>query len=166
MELNLPKNRKLIDPKTGRFVKGTETWNKGVKGLKNTSSTKFKKGELPWNTQPLYTIRIGKKKCGWNCKEIKIAHKKWIGYHRFLWELHYGPIPPKHIVTFKNGDSMDYSIENLECISKSENVKRNHNRKKASVTMKQLWRRERTRFNLDMPPLTRIGENLYKHEMI
>ena len=44
--------------------------------------------------------------------------------HQWVWEKHYGPIPPKHVVRFVNGDKRDARIGNLELMSLSEWNKR------------------------------------------
>jgi hypothetical protein len=49
----------------------------------------------------------------------------WPLYSRWLWEQHHGPIPPKHIVTFKDGDRAHCVIENLELLSMADNARRN-----------------------------------------
>ena len=39
--------------------------------------------------------------------------------HRVVWEQHHGPIPPKHVVRFKDGNTMNWDISNLEMISQT-----------------------------------------------
>ncbi len=51
--------------------------------------------------------------------------KVWPLYQRYVWEQHNGPIPPKHLVVFKDGNRQNCAIENLECISMAENARRN-----------------------------------------
>jgi hypothetical protein len=46
-------------------------------------------------------------------------------YQRHVWEQHKGPIPPKHVVAFKNGDRSNCAIENLELLSMAQNARRN-----------------------------------------
>jgi len=45
--------------------------------------------------------------------------------HHYVWEKHRGPIPPKHVITFKDGNRANCTIENLECISMADNARRN-----------------------------------------
>lgn len=51
--------------------------------------------------------------------------KAWPLLNRHTWEQHHGPIPPKHIVAFKDGDRSNCAIENLELISMADNARRN-----------------------------------------
>lgn len=43
---------------------------------------------------------------------------------RRIWIEHHGPIPEGHTIVPRNGDKTDYRIENLECLSKGETVRR------------------------------------------
>jgi hypothetical protein len=49
----------------------------------------------------------------------------WPLLNRHVWEQHHGPIPPKHIVSFKDRDRSNCAIENLELISMADNARRN-----------------------------------------
>ena len=40
--------------------------------------------------------------------------------HRIIWELHYGPIPPKHEIHHVDGDRLNNELANLQCVSLSE----------------------------------------------
>lgn len=51
--------------------------------------------------------------------------KVWPLYGRYVWEQHNGPIPPKHVVLFKDGDRSRCVIENLELLSMADNARRN-----------------------------------------
>jgi hypothetical protein len=109
-----------------RFCKGSMSWNKGKKGL-NLSGGKgqFKKGNLPHNTLEDYAIRPRKYKTGRVYYYIRVAVGKWELYHRWLWMQEYGEIPKGHIIVFKDMDSMNCVLDNLELITKAENMKRN-----------------------------------------
>jgi hypothetical protein len=56
---------------------------------------------------------------------VKIGKGKWKLKHQYIWEISNGDIPPGYIVIFKNGNSKDFNIENLEMISKQDNMRRN-----------------------------------------
>jgi hypothetical protein len=49
----------------------------------------------------------------------------WPLLHRKVWADRHGPIPPKHIVTFKDRNRSNCSIENLELITMAQNADRN-----------------------------------------
>jgi hypothetical protein len=51
--------------------------------------------------------------------------KVWPMYNRYVWEQHHGPIPPKHVVIFKDRKRENCAIENLELISMADNARRN-----------------------------------------
>jgi len=114
--------------KTHQFKKGQTAWNKGMKGLQlGGEKGWFKKGNIPPNTKPegdgAITIRKNK---GIAYKYIRIALGKWRQLHTHTWEQANGRhIPEGHIVVFKDGDTMNCALENLEMISYEENMQRN-----------------------------------------
>lgn len=110
--------------KAHRFKKGQKSWNAGKKGLHFPGSEKghFKKGQLPSGT--LYdgaiTVRLYKTGHRGNkrpYKFIRIAKARWREYHLHVWEQHHGPIPKGMRVCFKDGDSMNCDIANLELLT-------------------------------------------------
>ena len=44
-------------------------------------------------------------------------------FHRLIWEHFKGEIPKKHVIHHKDGNRLNNSIENLECMSQSEHVR-------------------------------------------
>ena len=95
--------------------------------------TMFKKGQLPKNTFPndgVITIRHvhpdsnNTKSYKW----IRISLGKWKLLHKHIWEHINGPVPKNHCLWFKDGNSMNCVIENLELITRAENARRNHNK--------------------------------------
>lgn len=111
--------------KAFRFKKGDKPWNFGTKGLTGANKTSFKKGNIPHNTRSDGEISIRPDKSGRNYKYIRVCLGKWELYHRYLWEQNNGKIPKGYIVAFKDGDSMNCVIENLELISREQNMARN-----------------------------------------
>ena len=138
----------FIKPKSwAYFKKGHESWNKGKKFVAGgrSNETQFKDGHLPHNTKHDYAISLRKDKSGWTYKYIRLALGKWIPLHRHVWKTVKGEIPPGMIIIFKNSDTMDCRIENLEMISRAENARRNENREKAGKAMKFHWELCRTK---------------------
>jgi hypothetical protein len=117
-----------------RFQPGITPANKGKKqtefmsqeGIERSKSTRFRAGQLPPNTKEDNAISIrSKASTKEKYKFIRISAQNWKLFHRHLWEEANGQIPANHLVVFKNGDTMDCRLENLEVISKAENATRN-----------------------------------------
>lgn len=114
----LCKRNKWKTGRTGCFEKGSVPPNKGTKGLTGANRTSFKKGQSPWNKEPIGYERIDKKD---GYIHIKIAEPNIFALkHRHIWEKHFGPVPDKHVIAFKNQDKSDCRIENLILMKKSE----------------------------------------------
>lgn len=120
-----------------RFKPGCTPTNKGKKqseymteeGIRISSATRYKKGNKPHNTKEGTGIIITKTDSkGLKYKVIKIADAHWQFLHRHIYEKEFGPIPKDKILVFKNGNQMDCRIENLELITRAENLERNSDR--------------------------------------
>ncbi len=125
-----------------RFPKGHVPANKGLRRpgyhAGRMKETQFQKGcrsgIAARNWQPIGTImpdadgyqRIKVREAQHGKKATGFGNTKvWPLLNRYLWEQHKGPIPPKHIVIFKDGDRSHCEIENLDLISMAENARRN-----------------------------------------
>ena len=115
-----------------RFQKGHTTWNAGMKGwqAEGCQATQFKAGQVNGMAaqllQPVGAERITKD----GIRQRKIREdgppqKRWRAYHAILWEEHHGPIPAGHIVVFRDRDMTRIEIDNLELITRAENMRRN-----------------------------------------
>ena len=108
----------------GQFEKGLNPWNKGVKGFNPSPETQFKSGES----------HLGENHPSWK-GGVQIVHNDcihlWAGNGvrlrrpRKIYEDNFGPIPPGYVVIHKDGNRYNDSPENLEAISRAENLKRN-----------------------------------------
>lgn len=111
-----------------QFKAGNSSWNKGIKGLQlGGEKGWFKKGNVPPNTHPegdgAVSIRYTK---GIPYKYIRVELGKWRQLHTHTWEQANGAKLPKgHIVVFKDGDTMNCALDNLEMISCKDNMLRN-----------------------------------------
>ncbi|MFH0757349.1 MAG: HNH endonuclease signature motif containing protein [Bacteroidota bacterium] len=136
-----------------RFQKGHTPVNKGKpmspEQYEKSKHTFFKKGQLPVNLQPVGTITVrSNHRRKRSYLYIKIAEpNKWLHLHRYIWEMEHGPIPKELNLVFKDGDFLNCQIDNLELITKAENMRRNtiHNRypeelKQTIFTLAQLKR--------------------------
>jgi len=108
-----------------RFKGGIVPHNKGQKMptavYEKVKRTMFKKGMMPINAKYDGHERISKD----GYIEIRIKAGKYILKHRHIWEQRNGPIPKNMIVVFKDKNPQNIVIENLELISREENMKRN-----------------------------------------
>ena len=116
-----------------QYKKGQPAHNKNKKWSDYMSKEKqekllktcFKKGNLPINTKEDGAITIRKDKLKKDYKFIRLAKSKWIALHVHLWKQHHGEIPKGLIIVFKDNNPMNCTIENLEAITRIENMKRN-----------------------------------------
>lgn len=112
--------------------------NKGLKqvdymspeAIEKVKNTQFKKGCIPHNALGIkdgeIRVRYAHKHRGTPpYKWIRISLGKWKMYHVHLWEQIHGKVPNGSIVVFKDKDTMNTAIDNLECITMEENMVRN-----------------------------------------
>ncbi|MDO6747169.1 HNH endonuclease signature motif containing protein [Gilvimarinus sp. 1_MG-2023] len=119
--------------KETQFKPGQSAWNKGKNFSPGGRSveTRFKPGQKPINYMPIGSERITKD----GLVQVKITDTgypptDWKSKHKVVWELNNGPLPEGHIVIFKDGNNRNFAPDNLEAITRSENMRRNtrHNR--------------------------------------
>jgi hypothetical protein len=120
--------------KAYQFGRGHVPANKGLRrpgwSPGRMKETQFKKGERRGVAEklwkPIGTERISKD--GYLERKINNdlpLQARWRAVHRIVWEEANGPIPPSHVIAFKNGDPKDIRLDNLECISRRERMARN-----------------------------------------
>jgi hypothetical protein len=111
--------------KNYQFKKGNVPYNYGQKMstiiYEKLQNTMFKKGQKPHNTRK----EGDESKCKEGYTYVKIADNDWRLKHRVIYENVNGPIPADHLVVFKDNNLLNFDINNLELISKSENMLRN-----------------------------------------
>lgn len=116
---------KVLGAKT-RFKPGNISHNKGQKMSKEiyerVKVSMFKKGNEPHNTRYDGHERLDPKD---GYIYIRIRKGKYVLKHRLIWEQHYGPIPKGNIIVFKDKDKYNLNIDNLQMITKRENMLRN-----------------------------------------
>lgn len=131
------------NPNAKRFVPGHtkrdgyQPHNKGKKRsewmtedqIEKIKKTQFKKGRKPDHAVEIGSIIIRMNQYKKSYKWIKISKKEWIPLHHKIWQDTYGDIPDQYVVKFKDGNSMNVVIENLEIITKSELVEINRDSK-------------------------------------
>jgi hypothetical protein len=110
-----------------RFVKGQIPPNKGQKMddrvKEKVARTFFVKGHQPHNHKPVGSERWSK-----GYLQVKVAEpRRWLAKHRVIWEEVNGPVPPHHIVRFKDRDTTNFAMENLELVHRGQHAQDNHN---------------------------------------
>lgn len=83
-----------------------------------------KKRNITTGVAPELEIRTWKSNNNRKVKVIKVGDR-FIHYAPYLWQQHHGEIPPNHMIIFKDKNSENCVIENLEMITMKENAKRN-----------------------------------------
>lgn len=125
-----------------QFQKGQIPANKGLRrpgwAPGRMRETQFQKGQrtgcAQHNWKPIGTIladtegylRIKVREAVHGAEASGFGNTKvWPLLNRHIWEQVKGPIPPKHIVAFKDGNRQNCAIENLELMSMAANARRN-----------------------------------------
>lgn len=113
--------------KMWQFRKNHEAWNKGLPvTIIGSKATQFKKGQKPHNTKADGVITLRRDKAsGKYYQYIRIAESKWKPLHVHMWEQVNGRVPNKTLIVFKDKNTMNCTIENLEAITQAENARRN-----------------------------------------
>jgi len=120
-----------------RIQPGNVPPNKGKKqtaymsaeSIKKTMATRFQKGHQPSNTfkkNGIITVRHNYKRKGSNpYKYIRLGLGNWYPYHQHIYEKKHGKLPKGMVLRFKDGDSMNCKLTNLEVISRKKNMQLN-----------------------------------------
>ena len=111
----------------GQFVKGINSWNKGMKGFRPSPETEFKVGELVGEKNPSWKggVQIVKN----DCTYLWDGANKRIRRPRAIWEKHHGEIPYGYVIIHLDGNKHNDDIVNLKAISRKELLTLNNPRK-------------------------------------
>jgi len=115
------------------FRKGKEPFNKGVaqrlwmskESIQKIRSTQYKKGNLPHNTLQDFSVAKRKDKSGITYLYIRVKLSKWVPLHRYVWEQANGLVLKDHNIVFKDRNSLNCNLDNLEMLSNAELLNRN-----------------------------------------
>jgi len=100
---------------------------------------RYQKGHLPDHTQPVGTISVCTQRYKKNGKPYEFKFKKiklkdepfardnWERLHIHVWKQHHGEIPEGKTIVFKDQDTMNCNIENLELLDVRELLIMNKN---------------------------------------
>lgn len=115
----------LANGRDGRFRPGSIPPNKGRKGYcpEGCKKSWFKPGHRPANKKPVGTERINAD----GYVDVRIRnpsgkrHKNWKAKHRIIWETANGrKVPRCHAVIFADGNKLNFALNNLLPVSRSE----------------------------------------------
>ncbi len=127
---NLRKRQGWMTGRTGQFVKGQESHNKGKRCPEgvggrhpNARRTQFKKGGEPHNTKHLGHERVNTD----GYVEISVAEtnphtgyeRRYVHKHVHLWEKANGPVPEGHCLKCIDGDKTNTAPSNWEAIPRA-----------------------------------------------
>jgi transcriptional regulator with XRE-family HTH domain len=120
-----------------RIKPGTVSWNKGkeqasymsAEAIERTKATRFKKGNVPGNAKEndgAITLRQDHPERGGSpYYYIRISLGKWKPLHQHKWEEKNGPVPKGMCLWFIDQNTLNTDPDNLELITRAENMKRN-----------------------------------------
>ncbi len=119
-------NKQTDAQKLHRFKPGVTPWNKGIAWDSGgrSAETRFKPGTVPPNRQEVGALRINSD----GQLDIKLAPglRQWKALSHYVWFLETGEWPAKGmLLRFKNGDVHDPRMDNLELLTRRENMLRN-----------------------------------------
>jgi hypothetical protein len=114
-----------------RFKKGGTPWNKGLLGIDlGGKETRFKPGHISGMAaeacRPIGTER--ESKGGYLERKVHDGmplQSRWRAVHLIVWEAENGPLPPGHVIAFKDSDKRNFALANLELVSRAEMMRRN-----------------------------------------
>lgn len=127
--LSIPKEIVEQRKKQSQFQKGMIAFNKGKKieefmtkqGIENSKKTRFKKGNLPHNTNYNGHERITKD----GYVEIRIKKGTYKLKHLYLWEQVNGKLPKGHCLSCLDGNKLNTNPSNWKLITRIENMYHN-----------------------------------------
>lgn len=118
---------------SSRFVKGQVSWNKGQHFDAGGRShlTRFKpggalQGTAAHNWKPVGSMRVNNE----GYIDVKWDQKRkgagaWVAVHRLNWIGANGPIPPGHMLRFKDGNRRNPLVENLMLVTRKDHIRLN-----------------------------------------
>ena len=118
----------LLSGETTRFHPGQKPWNRGIRfdvGGRS-SETRFKPGHKTHNWRPIGYERMTLD--GHLERKVTDTGVKRIDYrlvHHLVWRAAGREIPPGHVLTFRDGNKRNFSLDNLELLSQRDLMLRN-----------------------------------------
>lgn len=107
----------------GRFQRGQQAWNKGVRGTHFSPATEYKKGRRSEKWQPVGTENVRVDKNGKPRAWVKVAEpNKWKEKAIVVWEAKNGPVPEGLVIHHKDRDSLNDTPDNLQAMTRAAHI--------------------------------------------
>lgn len=124
--MRIQRGQQLPSMIVNRFKPGHASWNKGCKGWSapGTEATRFKPGATSANRQEFGSLRINSD----GQLDIKLYDglRAWVQLSQYCWFVAHGEWPARGMcLRFKDGDTHNPAIENLQLITRRENMRLN-----------------------------------------
>lgn len=107
---------------------GLKVPSSNIRLLHKTNAGTFRKDNDPGNTLENGAITIRHARSNRKSKPyyfIRLGKQNWYPLHQYLWELMNGKPEKNMCVAFKDGNTLNVLYDNLELITRAENMKRN-----------------------------------------
>lgn len=107
-----------------RFQTGQEPWNKGLKGIRLSPRTEWKKGCESNRKLPLGSVTIRHRKREKHPRAwVKVAEPNvWRERAKVEWEKVNGPIPCGMVIHHKDRNPLNDDISNLQAMTRAEHA--------------------------------------------
>jgi hypothetical protein len=132
LDLLVPKKIKNRFVAVAGFKKGSTPHNKGKEqskwmsedGMKRLHASQYQKGNKPWHTHKPFEV-VKWEKSGRQYLIIYLDINNRMPLQRYIWEQVHGPIPKAHKIIFKDRNTLNCNLDNLEMVSNAELLTRN-----------------------------------------
>jgi hypothetical protein len=110
-----------------QFAKGGTPWNKGrhFDSGGRSAETRFKPGNRPHTWQPIGSERMAGGFLQRKVSDTGNIYEDWRPVHQLVWLAAGREIPPSHALAFRDGNRMNFALDNLELVSREELMRRN-----------------------------------------
>lgn len=134
----------------GRFPKGNEPWNRGLKGIHLSPASEFAKGQRTKEPAPIGCVRVRVNKRDQRPRAyVKVGHPNvWRLRAVVVWESIHGPIPDGSVVHHRDRDTLNDAPENLERLTRAEHLaehRRDHEERRRERAAEAAHCRRRSR---------------------
>jgi hypothetical protein len=103
-------------------------WGSAYCPPKEHNAGRFRKGDIPATAKPDVSETLRTDKRGVQYWHVRGGQYGWMPKHVALWEAIHGPVPKGKVVAFKDKNTLNCVLENLEILDRSQHLGRNSGR--------------------------------------